>query len=236
MLTPGTKSTPPKAAVILVAAGRGRRFGGEIPKQYVPLDGACALRRAAEIFLSVEQVGRVLPVIHPDDLRLCEYALDGLADQRLMAPVHGGETRAVTVRNGLEALEIISPSTVLIHDAARPFVPASVIQNVILALDTWEGAFAALPVVDALWSSTGAEALEPVSREGLWRAQTPQGFDFAKILAAHRAHDGTGADDVAVAREAGMRVGIVPGSEGNYKITSQTDQERALNDLRAKSR
>jgi 2-C-methyl-D-erythritol 4-phosphate cytidylyltransferase len=221
----------PEVAIILVAAGRGRRLGGEIPKQYIPLHGVSSLRRCAEIFLSVEGVGIVLPVIHPDDADLCRTALDGLSDERLMAPVHGGETRAASVKYGLEALESMAPSKVLIHDAARPFVSDRIIGDVIAALDEIEGAFAALPVVDALWASDDGEATRPVPRDGLWRAQTPQGFDFERILAAHRAHDGSGADDVAVAREAGMRVRIVPGSERNFKITTQADLERALREL-----
>lgn len=220
-----------EVAVILVAAGRGRRLGGEIPKQYIPLNGVSSLRRCADIFLSVEGVGAVLPVIHPDDEELCREALAGLADERLMAPVHGGETRAESVKNGLEALESKAPSKVLIHDAARPFISPRIIRDVIAALDDIEGAFAALPVVDALWASEAGKATRPVSREGLWRAQTPQGFDFVKILAAHRAHDGSGADDVAVAREAGMRVRIVPGEERNFKMTTQADLERALREL-----
>ena len=220
-----------EVAVILVAAGRGRRLGGEIPKQYIPLNGVSSLRRCADIFLSVEGVGAVLPVIHPDDEELCREALAGLADERLMAPVHGGETRAESVKNGPEALESKAPSKVPIPDAARPFISPRIIRDVIAALDDIEGAFAALPVVDALWASEAGKATGPVSREGLWRAQTPQGFDFVKILAAHRAHDGSGADDVAVAREAGMRVRIVPGEERNFKMTTPADLERALREL-----
>lgn len=222
-------------AVILVAAGRGRRLGGEIPKQYIPLHGACALRRSVDLFLSLEEVGRVLPVIHPDDATLCSEALAGVSDIRLMPPVNGGDTRADSVRKGLEALETHRPFKVLIHDAARPFVPRRVVLDVIAALDASEGAFAAMPVVDALWSSEGDMAVAPVPRDRLWRAQTPQGFDFAQILEAHRNHDGSGADDVAVAREAGMRVRIVPGTEGNYKITTQDDLERALRELGAET-
>lgn len=233
MLDSVEKSSRTRVATILVAAGRGRRLGGGIPKQYLPLNGPCALRRAAEVFLSVEEIGPVLPVIHADDAALCDEALAGLTDARVLAPVPGGETRAASVRNGLEALEKMWPSRVLIHDAARPFVPVSVIRAVIAALETSDGAFAALPVVDALWSTQEGEAIAPVSRDGLWRAQTPQGFDFRRILAAHRAHDGSGADDVAVAREAGMRVRVVMGAERNYKITTGDDLERALRDLGA---
>lgn len=217
-------------AVVLVAAGRGRRLGGEIPKQYLPLGGASALRRSAERFLSVAEVGAILPVIHGDDADLAAGALAGLGE-RLMPWVEGGETRSTSVRNGLESLKDSGVGKVLIHDAARPFVSVDVIEAVIAALDTAEGAFAAVPVVDALWASEGRRATATVPREGLWRAQTPQGFDFARILAAHRAHAGAVLDDVAVARAAGMEVAIVPGSEGNYKITTQDDLIRACREL-----
>ena len=218
---------------MLVAAGRGRRLGGQVPKQYVPLAGPCALRRSAEAFLAVPSVRFVLPVIHPDDAGLCAAAMEGLADPRALAPVAGGSTRARSVRRGLDALERHAPGVVLIHDAARPFVPRAVIEEVIAALRGAEGACAALPVVDAIWGAEGGWAGRPVPREGLWRAQTPQGFAYEAIRRAHAAHDGAGADDVAVAREAGIGVRMVPGSERNYKITTAADLERALGELGA---
>ncbi|MDU8944076.1 2-C-methyl-D-erythritol 4-phosphate cytidylyltransferase [Ovoidimarina sediminis] len=218
-------------AALLVAAGRGRRLGGEIPKQYIPLAGPPALTRSAQAFLALADITAVLPVIHPDDRGLADEALSSLTDPRLLPPVMGGDTRAASVRNGLDALEARGPARVLIHDAARPFVPGSVIRAVIAALDTHPGACAALPVVDALWRAEDGMAETPVPRDGLWRAQTPQGFHFAPILAAHRAHDGSGADDVAVAREAGLAVTFVEGSEASYKITTATDLARALSDL-----
>jgi 2-C-methyl-D-erythritol 4-phosphate cytidylyltransferase len=177
-------------AVIIVAAGRGHRLGGETPKQYLPLEGACALRRSVEAF------------------------------------------RAGSVHEGLEAFAADSPDVVLIHDAARPFLPQSVIGAVLEALESCDGACAALPLVDALWASEDGHATTPLARDGHWRAQTPQGFGFAKILAAHRAHDGSGADDVAVACEAGLGVRFVPGAEGNYKITTQSDLDRARRALK----
>ena len=218
-------------AVIIVAAGRGRRLGAEIPKQYIPLDGKPALRRSVEVFLSVPAITHLLPVIHADDRDLCDTALAGVQDARLLPPVLGGETRAVSVRRGLERLADMAVDRVLIHDAARPFVAVPVIDAVIAALDDADGACAALQVVDALWSSQGDMALSPVPRDGLWRAQTPQAFRFDAILKAHRSHDGTGADDVAVAHEAGLKVRLVPGSDRNYKITTASDLERALLDV-----
>jgi 2-C-methyl-D-erythritol 4-phosphate cytidylyltransferase len=140
------------------------------------------------------------------------------------------------VRRGLESLEPSQPDCVLIHDAARPFVPVGVIEAVIAALRQSDGSCAALPLVDALWKSENNNAQRPVAREGLWRAQTPQGFRFEKILEAHRCHDGLGADDVTVAREVGMDVKLVLGSEQNYKITTADDLERAISDARRLSK
>lgn len=217
-------------AVVIVAAGRGRRFGGEIPKQYVPLGPSCALSRVVRMFLSIGSVTRVLPVIHPDDAELCEQALAGLRDVRLMEPVHGADTRARSVRCGLERLESFAPDVVLIHDAARPFLSEEMFHAVVDALHDADGSCAALPVVDALWEAQDGFAWQSIPRDGLWRAQTPQGFSFPKILQAHRHHDGSGADDVAVALEAGLSVKFVPGSELNYKITTENDLERALAD------
>lgn len=219
--------------VVIVAAGRGRRLGGETPKQYLDLAGRPVLRRAVEAFLSEPAVDAVVPVIHPDDRPLYDAALSGLSDPRCLPPAAGGETRAASVLKGLEALGALganTPDKVLIHDAARPFVSGAVIGAVIAALEETDGAFAALPVVDALWREAGGMAEAPAPRERLWRAQTPQGFRFEKILMAHRVHDGSAADDVAVAREAGLAVRIVPGEERNYKITSAADYARAKMD------
>ncbi|MEO0918947.1 MAG: 2-C-methyl-D-erythritol 4-phosphate cytidylyltransferase, partial [Pseudomonadota bacterium] len=114
------------------------------------------------------------------------------------------------------------------HDAARPFMPFEVVARVIKTLESQDGACAALPVFDALWMERRGMADHSVSREGLWRAQTPQGFRFDAILAAHRATDGEEADDVAVARKAGIDVQLVQGAEIGFKITTQDDLARAL--------
>ena len=214
-------------ATVIVAAGRGQRLGGETPKQYAPLGGSCALRRCVDLFLGVDRVGAIQVVIHAHDRRLYNEALHGLRDQRLLAPVEGGETRASSVQRGLEALVSLAPDRVLIHDAARPFVPADVIDAVIDALNEAPGAFASLPVIDALWAGEDNCAQTSIPRDRLWRAQTPQGFHFDKILWAHRLHNGDAADDVAVARASGLQVRIVLGSEANYKITTEADLARA---------
>ena len=218
-------------AVVIVAAGRGLRLGAELPKQYLPLGKSTSICLAIEAFLRVEEVSWIVPVIHPADRELCHAAVARIEDHRLVDPIDGGATRAISVRRGLESLIDQGPDRVLIHDAARPFVSEAIIRRVISALDTASGACAALPVVDALWTSKDLLADRSVPRDGIWRAQTPQGFNFRKIVEAHQSHGGTGADDVAVAREAGLDIQLVEGSEQNYKITTQADLERAGRDI-----
>ena len=212
---------------LIVAAGRGRRMGEARPKQFLPLAGQPILTRTIAAFLDMAWINRVTVVINPDDRALYDDAICGVTDVRLSAPVPGGTTRAASVRLGLQALAAHAPDRVLIHDAARPFVSSDLITQVTGALDTADGAFAAIPVVDALWSSQDGHALAPIPRDGLWRAQTPQGFRFGPILAAHQSADAAAADDVAVARAAGLRVQIVEGSEQNFKITTPADLVRA---------
>ncbi len=205
-----------RIATIIPAAGRGLRAGGEQPKQWQALAGARVIDRTIAAFAGL---GEVLVVLHPDDMAFL-HPRDGL---RLC---EGGATRAESVRAGLEALAADPPDLVLIHDGARPLVSPEVIARVIDATAEHGAAAPALPVTDALWR--GADRVDgTVARDGLWRAQTPQGFRFDAILAAHRAHEGEAADDVAVARAAGMEVAIVTGDEDNLKITGPGDFARA---------
>ena len=226
--------TAHRHAALIVAAGRGTRMGGDLPKQYMPLGGIPVLRRTVERFLSVDEVSEVRVAIHADDTPLYSKALAGLDDPRLGSPILGGATRASSVRALLEMFAPDPPDTVLIHDAARPFVSVDAIRAVIAALGDTDGAALALPVIDALWRSEAECATDPVPRDGLWRAQTPQGFRFAPILAAHRANTGDTADDIAVARAAGIEVRLIEGSEANYKITTAADLARAERDLSVK--
>ncbi len=209
---------------IIVAAGRGHRVGGDIPKQYRRLSGDMILTRSIRAMLANEQVEKLCVVIHPDDLPLYEQALAPIEDSRILPPVMGGETRAISVRNGLESLVGEAPQKVLIHDAARPFLSTRIIDDLIESLDTHQGAFPVIPVVDALWQ---AKDLTPVSRDGLLRAQTPQAFRYADILNAHRKGDPNASDDVAIAVGVGLDVAQVTGDERNFKVTTQDDLERA---------
>ncbi|MGE0408795.1 MAG: bifunctional 2-C-methyl-D-erythritol 4-phosphate cytidylyltransferase/2-C-methyl-D-erythritol 2,4-cyclodiphosphate synthase [Amphiplicatus sp.] len=211
---------------IIVAAGRGARAGGEGPKQYRPLAGKAVLARAAAAFLSHPRINAVRVIIHRDDDDLYADAMAGLAGhEKLLPPVYGGRERQDSVRLGLESLENAAPDKVLIHDAARPFIDAESITRVIEALDHATGAIAALPVFDTIKREDGARRIaETLPREKLWRAQTPQGFDFAAILAAHRRAAGEAlTDDAAVAEAAGMSVALVLGAPDNMKITQAED-------------
>ncbi|ESW62152.1 MAG: 2-C-methyl-D-erythritol 4-phosphate cytidylyltransferase [Rhodobacter sp. CACIA14H1] len=206
-------------AAVIVAAGRGSRAGGEVPKQWQMLAGRPVLAHTLAAFRG--RVDRLVLVIHPDD-RARAQAL--APDAEL---VEGGASRDASVRAALEALAASGVTRVLIHDGARPLVPSAVIGRVLAALETGAGAAPALPVSDALWRGAEGLVAGTQDRTGLWRAQTPQGFRFAEILAAHRAHPGGAADDVEVARAAGLDVAIVEGDETNLKLTYPGDFARA---------
>jgi 2-C-methyl-D-erythritol 4-phosphate cytidylyltransferase/2-C-methyl-D-erythritol 2,4-cyclodiphosphate synthase len=210
---------------LVVAGGRGTRFGGATPKQYRPLGGRALIRHSLEAFRRHPGIDAVRAVIHPDDQELYDEAAQGLA---LLAPCPGGKERQDSVRLGLESLASLAPARVLIHDAARPFVDQATIARVIAALDDGPAAIAALPVADTLKRGSAGRVQATVAREGLWRAQTPQGFHFAAILAAHRAAAGEAlTDDAAVAERAGLAVTLVPASEENFKVTTEDDFRRA---------
>ena len=214
---------------LILAAGRGTRLGTALPKQYLPLGGAALLRHAVAGFVDHPDVDGVRAVIGEGDREPCDRALAGLD---LMHPVTGGATRQESARLGLESLVPVGPETVLIHDAARPFADAETISRILAALESCAGALPAIPVNDTLKRQrAGGDALrvgETVERAGLWRAQTPQGFRFRDILAAHRDAAGLAlTDDAAVAEHAGLDVTLVHGSEANIKVTTEEDLERA---------
>jgi 2-C-methyl-D-erythritol 4-phosphate cytidylyltransferase/2-C-methyl-D-erythritol 2,4-cyclodiphosphate synthase len=214
-----------ECVALVVAAGRGTRAGGALPKQYRELGGRAVLRWSLERFRQHPRVGAVRAVIHPDDRALYDAAAAGLD---LLPPVHGGASRQDSVRLGLESLTNIKPQTVLIHDAARPFIDDATISRTIDALSQVPGAIVALPVADTIKRGETGRVAGTVDRAGLWRAQTPQGFRFDAILAAHRAAVGAElSDDAAVAERAGLAVALVPGSEMNTKLTSEDDLRRA---------
>ena len=212
-------------AAIIVAAGKGLRLGGEIPKQYRSLGGHMVLTHTLQAFVDCAKIDRMVCVISPEMQEHYQQAIEGLHSSRLLPWVPGGADRAGSVLAGLEALAADPPDRVLIHDAARPFVT----RDALLALCDAEGAaLLAEPVVDALWRESENQADAPVSRQGLWRAQTPQAFPFDKILAAHRSASGPPAlDDAETYRRAGGSMALILGSPDNFKITTAMDLSRA---------
>jgi len=213
---------------LVVAAGRGMRAGASLPKQYVTVGGEPLIRRTLRAFCAHPDIDGVLPVIHPDDAELFRDASEELD---VMAPVSGGASRQESVRLGLECLAALSPAPriVLIHDAARSFVSASLISLVVEALNHHPAAIPALRVVDTLKKENDDGLVSgTVERKHLWRAQTPQGFNFADILAAHRRFMAEAlTDDSAVAERAGIAVALVEGEEENVKITTSEDLQAA---------
>ena len=206
-------------AVIITAAGRGTRMGGA-PKQWRKLDGRSVLARSIDAFAGI---GRIVVTVNPEDMAHAVATLGGT-----VTLVAGGDSRSDSVRAGLGVLEGSGITHVLIHDGARPLVSGDVITGVVNALEGGAVAAApALPVSDALWRGEDGRVTGMQSREGLFRAQTPQGFRLDAILPAHRAFPEGAADDVELARRAGHEVVITEGAEDNLKLTYGPDFDRA---------
>jgi 2-C-methyl-D-erythritol 4-phosphate cytidylyltransferase/2-C-methyl-D-erythritol 2,4-cyclodiphosphate synthase len=213
------KAPPMRIAAILVAAGTGTRFGGPSPKQFAPLRGRPVIAWAAEAL--TPHVTALQPVGDPQSIT---EALAGLPHR---PPVPGGATRAHSVLAGLEALADVAPDIVLVHDAARPHIPAGTIQALLAALETHRGAIPAVPVADTLKRGEAGAIAATVSRANLYRAQTPQAFDYLTLLRLHRAGPHPDAtDDAWLLEQAGLPVALIPGAEDNIKLTYPEDFAR----------
>ena len=227
---------------LVVAAGRGHRVGGPLPKQYIEIAGHAVLWHTLRALSAAESIDTTLVVINPADRELYDTAVADLpeaAANKLMAPVAGGAERQDSVRNGLEHLAAREPcpAHVLIHDGARPFVSPEALGRLADALREVPGAILAQPMADTVKRARSLDGTpvitDTVDRADLWRAQTPQAFRFQDILAAHRAAAGHAlTDDAAVAEVAGLAVALIEGDEGNFKITTQADLDRAAELLR----
>ena len=204
-----------KIAAILVAAGTGSRFGAETPKQFLSLLGRPVIWHAARALIGAGAA--VQPV---GDAASIDAALAGLAH---LPTVPGGVTRQDSVRLGLEALLPHAPEFVLVHDAARPLVPEGTVPALLAALRDSPGAIPGVPVADTLKRVDQGLIRETIPRDGLFRAQTPQAFRFAALLAAHRAGIVGATDDASLLEALGLAVAIVPGSESNIKLTYPGD-------------
>jgi len=221
-----------RIAAIIVAAGKGERAATDavsLPKQYRSILGEPALKRTIEATLAIEAIDHVLPVIHPDHADL--YAALRLSHPRLLPPVTGGSTRQASVLAGLTSLAALAPDQVLIQDAARPFIDRTLVEGVLTALETHGGALPVMPVTDTIKRSDDGKLVGSTEdRHKLFAAQTPQGFDYAKITEAHqRASTEPRAftDDASIAEWAGIEVALSAGSSRNFKITLPEDFARA---------
>ncbi len=218
-----------QVAAVVVAAGRGVRAGGDLPKQFRNIGGETALHRALVSFLEAPNVSLVQPVIRAEDAERVR-ALTGALD--ILAPVFGGTTRQASVRAGLEALLPRSPDIVLVHDAARPFASAGLIGRAIAAVQKTGAAIPVLPVTDTVKRVDEAGTVEAtLDRTALRLVQTPQAFAFPTLLEAHRRAAAQGrddfTDDAALAEWAGMKVTVFAGEPGNIKLTTPDDFTRA---------
>ncbi|GAA4740019.1 bifunctional 2-C-methyl-D-erythritol 4-phosphate cytidylyltransferase/2-C-methyl-D-erythritol 2,4-cyclodiphosphate synthase [Sphingomonas daechungensis] len=206
---------------LIVAAGKGERLGGEVPKQYQSLGGRPVLRWAVEALIRHPSIDQVRVVIGEGQDGHAREALDGLAVGDLII---GGAERSNSVLNGLHA---IGEGAVLVHDAARPFCPPEVVERLLAALEQADGSVPVLPVADTL--ASGGQFLEaPVDRRNLFRVQTPQAFHVEDLIHAYQEAGGASAtDESTVMLSAGLKVATVEGDPMLEKLTMRADWERA---------
>ena len=216
-----------KVVALVVAAGRGVRFGGPVPKQWQDCAGKPLLARTLAALAAAPEVADILAVIHPDDRALYDAAL-AASGACALPPALGGDTRQISVRNGLEALAPLRPDVVLIHDGARPFVSPGLVARAVAAARAHGAAVPGVPVTDTVKQVSETRIVASPDRAALRAVQTPQAFGFDLILSAHRAatrFDMT--DDAAVAEAAGHAVHIFEGDPANIKVTTMTDLDAA---------
>ena len=199
---------------IIVAAGKGNRAGGKVPKQWRTIGGKLVVDWSIDAFKNHDLVDNVIVVLppnktlHRNDVITCA----------------GGHSRSLSVYNGLIAAKNLSPDKVLIHDVARPAVSEDIITNIILAINEETGAAPGLPISDAIWKVSDGEIKKTLDRNLIFRAQTPQGFPYSKILKAHEDQcDQMAFDDVELARKFGLKVVLKTGHRDNMKITTPGD-------------
>jgi 2-C-methyl-D-erythritol 4-phosphate cytidylyltransferase / 2-C-methyl-D-erythritol 2,4-cyclodiphosphate synthase len=225
----GSRDMAGLVAAVVVAAGRGLRVGGDVPKQYHRIMGEPVIRPSLATMAGHSEISLVQPVVHPDDAALYQAAVAGLA---LLPPVSGGATRQASVRAGLEALQGHHPDLVLVHDAARPFASEALITRAIAAAREHGAAVPVIPIADTVKSVDAAGLVtRTIDRTHLRIVQTPQAFGFAALLEAHRralaANLQNFTDDAALAEWVGLEVTTFIGDAENLKLTTGEDFARA---------
>lgn len=228
----------PTIAALIVAAGSGTRAATSgAPKQYATFGGLSLLAHALKPFLLHQLVHKVRVVIRAEDRDRYAAAISPLGHHsKLLASAIGGEERQISVCNGLDMFSNDPPDLILIHDAARPFVTNNMISNVISAMSTGAAAILASRLTDTLKKCTPAQLIsQTISRDNIWRAETPQAFRYDDIIDAHRRAQEAGmrgfTDDLSIAEWAGIPVSVVDSGGNNMKITTADDVVMAAQKL-----
>ena len=214
-----------KIAVIIVAAGRGTRAGGTLPKQWQQLMGKPVIQWSVDTFLKNSMINEVIVVYHPDDQNLMNQISNDVQG------VLGGATRDASVKCGLSKLETSAPDYVLIHDAARPCLDQKLLSECINAVLIKGAVVPAISLKDTLWRGKDY-VTEILDRNEMFCSQTPQCFSFPLVLSAHSQATMLATDDAQIVKSTGHSVAIIPGNEDNIKITGPEDFVRAERILR----
>ena len=222
------------SSVIIVAAGKGERFGEKIPKQYVNLDHESIINLTIKNFLDIKEIKYILPVINKKHIKFYNNTINKLnvlkSFKKILPPCFGGNERCISVRKGLETISKLrdKPDKVLIHDAARPFVSKKIIKKVINKLENFDAVLPCINFNDTIWKIEKDQFNLLTNRASYFRAQTPQGFKFNKIFKAHLNNKETWAyDDIYLAKKNNFKITKVLGSEFNIKITKPEDLQIA---------
>jgi 2-C-methyl-D-erythritol 4-phosphate cytidylyltransferase len=209
--------------VLIVAAGRGMRMGGPLPKQYLELDGISILRRTISNFINRNNIHKIQVIIHPDDSNLYNEAVSGLD---ILPPVFGGENRQDSVINGLRAISKFNPHKILIHDGVRPFVDDETIDQVIIELDSKKAVIPIIAIKDTIKEVVDGKIVKTIDRNKICKVQTPQGFIFQDLLNAYENLIGKNeiyTDDSLIFENMKIDVYTIVGKESNFKITTKED-------------
>ena len=213
---------------MIVAAGRGRRAGGTIPKQYAIYKRTPMLRHTIKALLKSSKIDALLVVINPLDIKLYMDSINDLNDVRLLKHCLGGTERTDSVKNGLRELEKYTPKNVIIHDAARPYISVKLVHKLLNSLKTNKAVLPVLPIVDAIWekkyeTESNWDIRPGPDRSNLLLAQTPQAFNYKTICSAYYQSQSNALDDIAIAYKAGINISTIAGDPKNKKITSEED-------------
>ncbi len=217
-----------RTAVIIAAAGRGKRLGTAVPKQFLKIGGEYVIAKTLKTFEHLEAIDHIFIVTSEDYIDFCREIVDQNGFEKVDAIVAGGKERQDSVFNALQEVNRRRPgvSLVLIHDAARPFVNEEVVMNVIRATDDKGAAVACVAMTNSVRKAGEAGASESVDRNDYYSVQTPQGFRKSILIAAYeKAYDDSyrGTDDASIVERAGYDITIVDGNYENIKITTKED-------------